>query len=255
MPFGNGDVGAHFTGSLHEAERDGIEADDEERAGLVAAIGEGGVVGKRAEEAGILDDHAGGAGGIVALDDIDVEVEHVGVELLAVDGVERGMDDDSATAVDAHGHGGGLEDGGASFVERGVCEFHIREAADGGLVLVNTLEGALCGFGLVGRVGGVELLASGEGVDGGGNVVIVETAAEKTHETHTVLVGEAGHVVAHGHLGQRLGHVPVLEAEFRGNRREEVFDGSDADDLEHGLLVGVGGGNPTQCCCSLTKEA
>ena len=59
----------------------------------------------------------------------------------------------------SHGHEDGLADGGSPFVQTGVGNLHPGQSTDQALKLEEGLQTPLTGFGLVGRVGRVELAA------------------------------------------------------------------------------------------------
>ena len=107
-----------------------------------------------------------------------------------------GDDDFAVAAGRADGHQHRLGRGAAAVVEAGVRDVEAGEPRDERLILEHDLQVALADFGLVGRVGGVELAAAGELVDDGGDEVVVAAAAE-----------EADFVAGVGVLGRERRHV------------------------------------------------
>ncbi len=85
-----------------------------------------------------------------------------------------------AALVDAHGHEHALGHRAAAFVKAGVGDIHAGQLADERLIFEKRLQASLAGLGLVGRVGGVEFAAAGDGIDDGGNEMIVTAAAEES---------------------------------------------------------------------------
>ena len=90
-----------------------------------------------------------------------------------------GAGNEGQTALPVPGHGAGFGGGGGPVVDGGVTYVHARELADLGLILEDGLEHALAHLGLVGRVGGQELLLGGDVLDDAGDVVVVGPGATK----------------------------------------------------------------------------
>ncbi len=68
----------------------------------------------------------------------------------------------------------------ASVIQRGVRHLHAREARNHRLEFVEELQRPLARFGLIGRVGAVELTSRGDRPYGCRNVMLVSAGAEKT---------------------------------------------------------------------------
>ena len=147
------------------------------------------------------------------------------------------------SAGDGQGHEHGLGDGAAALVEAGVGDVQAGQLADQRLELEERLQAALAGLGLVGRVGGVELAAAGDGIDHGGDEVVVAAAAEEAD-------GVVGRLVARGQLLHVLRQLDLASgpaarraagsAAARPGSAGTALDRGDADLRQHRLLV-VGG--------------
>ena len=255
LALGHGDVRAHFAGRPDQGLEHRVGGDDGHGLGLTAGGEQFREVVDGAEEIRVLHQQGGGVavdGPLEALDvgpavlvghgdEFQVQVGRVGAEHDPVDGVQRFGDDDLAAFGFAHGHHQGLVQGGAAVVYRGVGALHSQQPGHGGLVLENRLESALGCFGLIGGVGGVELAAHGQGVHGGGDVVVVEARAKETHAVGGVLGGHGFEPGQDLHLGEPFGEVEALGAHLFRDLGKEVFHGIHADGCEHlaDFVVGV----------------
>ena len=245
------DVGAEPAGRLEQAERDRVGDHDEERAGRVRQLGDGGQVLERAEEVGLLDDDRrrvladGGGEGVQVGGRARQQTDGLRArpvpgrlrgEHLPVLGVHAGREDDLAAARLHAGEERGLGQRRAAVVHGGVADVHAGELADGRLELEDGLQHALAALRLVGRVGGEELAAADDGVDHGGHVVVVDAGAEEAHQLRRrdVLAGQAPQ------LGDDLG---LTEAGGQRQRLppahglrdlgEEVVDAGGPDGRQH----------------------
>jgi hypothetical protein len=202
-----------------------------------------------------LDDDAGGrlidsSGQILWLydtigcadsDQFDAKVFEVRGDRLAILGVHaRGGDDFAVSLRAADGHQHGFGRCAAAVVKAGVRNVETGETRDQRLVLKDDLEIALADFGLIRRVGGVELTASCELVDGGGDEVVVAAAAEETDFGVRVFVlcRQRGHVLREFDFGHRGRNCKgALEAHLGRDHCEKVVDRTGADRGEHGGFV------------------
>jgi hypothetical protein len=258
LALGGGDVGADLAGRLEEAEGDRVEVDAEQGALRLHLLGEAPQVVEAAEEVGALDDQQGGlvvhkGEGVLGAavrrliaGDLHIEGLEVGAEHSAVLGVHAAGDDDLAAAAhQVEGHDRGLGDGGGAVVVGGVGDLHAGERADQALVLEDRLERALADLRLIWRVGGVELAAAQDLVDGGGDEVVVGACAEEDAVAVGVGVGAAQRLeLAHQlWLRHRLRQVELREALVGGDIDEEIGGGGDADGGEHLGPLGLGEGD------------
>lgn len=193
LAFGHGDVGAHLAGSLEHGLHDRIDGDDAQSlagAGMGEKLAE---VGHGAEEVGVLHQH-GGAGGVhggleafhIAQAVLvghghqgDVQAGGVGLQHGPPDGIDALVHHQLFAAGGAHGHHAGLEQGRTAVIDGGIGAIHVQQAAHRGLVFEDGLQGALRAFGLIGRVGGIELAAAGKGVHGAGHIMGIEARAQE----------------------------------------------------------------------------
>ena len=204
LAFAGGNIDAHFARGLEHGEGDGVDRLDDEDAAGMTVLDNVGVVVDDAEEVWILYHHGGGliiqcvedvaaialAMGDGNLLEVDGEVRRVGGEHLAVDGVDAAIHHDPSAVGGVQGHLAGLVERGATVVKRGVGDGQTGQLADGGLVFVDGLQGALRNFGLVGGVGRVELAAGGECGDGGRDEMVVEAAPDEVGEVIVVATGQ-----------------------------------------------------------------
>ena len=136
------DVGSAGPRRLQQPARDRIDRGDHQRArvlGQAFQLGEAAVCPR--------------------LGHLDRQTPRVGLQHLPRLRMDRLRDDHPAPAGDRMGHHGRFGTRRRLLVERSVADVHPRELADHGLELVEGLEAALGGFGLIGGVGGHELAA------------------------------------------------------------------------------------------------
>ena len=186
LAFAGDDVGAEMAGGAQHSHSEGVGGDDEEGAvGVgggcqVVQVVEGAVeVGVLGDDAGGgLSDGAGGGGGGEGVNG-DALGLAVGGDDLSVGRGDGVAEDDLLAAGDAAGHQDGFGQAGGAVVHSGVGDVHSVEGADHRLEFEDDLEGALGDFGLVRGVGGEELAAGHEGLDGGRHKMVVGAGAEE----------------------------------------------------------------------------
>ena len=238
-------------GASSRPERDRVGDHDEQRAGRVRQLGDGGQVLERAEEVGLLDDDRrraladrGGqrvqVGGRARPQTHGPRARPVPGRLrgehLPVLGVHAGREHDLAAPGLHAGEDRGLGQRRAAVVHGGVADVHAGQLADRRLELEDRLEHALAALRLVGRVGGEELAAADDGVDHGGDVVVVDAGAEEAHQLgrRHVLAGEAaqfGDDLGLAEAGGQRQRLPP--ADLLGDLREEVVDAGGPDGRQH----------------------
>ena len=140
------------------------------------------------------------------------------------------------------GHQHGFGRGAAAVVQAGVRDIEAGEPRDERLIFEHDLQVALADFGLVRRVGRVELAAAGELIDGGRNEVVVAAAAEEADFGAGVLVlgREGGHVLRELDLAHRGRNIELpLEPQIGGTISNRSSIDFSADRGEHcGLVFG-----------------
>ncbi len=97
----------------------------------------------------------------------------------------------------------------------------------------------MAGLGLVRRVGGVELAAASDRIDGGWDEVVVDAAAEKTDSARRsdVLAREVSQVRFEFDLAQRWRQLQrSIQPKLARDLVEQLIDGVHADGLEHVAL-------------------
>ena len=139
-----------------------------------------------------------------------------------------------------HGHQHRFAERRAAVVDRRVGNVHAGQGSHHRLVFVDELQRALAGLGLIRRVGGHELAASGDVPNGGGNVVVVAAGAQEARAGF-VLPRAGGHLGEHRHLVNAVCHGAQVGVLQRGRDLVEQFvRRGGADALEHGANVGGG---------------
>ena len=141
----------------------------------------------------------------------------------------------------AQGHHDRLEKSRASIKKRCIGHIHAGQAADRGLVLERGLQGSLRCFGLVRGIGGIEFAAAGKGIDGRGNVVIVEACSAEIDQVGGVFPGNPADMLHHFHFGEAFGHVELLRAQIGGYGRKKLIKIGNAQLLEHTFLILLAG--------------
>ena len=163
---------------------------------------------------------------------------HAGAETVGAHGFDglgvRAGGDIGAVPLPVPAHGQGLGGGGGAVIDGGVGDFHARQGADHGLVFEDGLEDALADLGLVGGIGGDQLLPAGDALHHGGDEVPVGPRAPKDGGVDAVPGGHGGHLLPHGQLTEPLGQVQPVHQHFPGHGGEELLHRARADGGEHG---------------------
>ena len=227
----------------------------------MARLGQCGHVADAAEDVGILHDHAAGLAvdhlgqcGEIGLalklrggmnDRIAVEAAHR-LRGRGVVRVQAGREDRLVPFRHPSGHRDRFPAGGGTVVHRRVRHRAAEQPRDLGLELEQHLQRALGYLRLVGRVGGEELAALDQVIDGSRDVVAIcpGTEEERRLPGGKVLRRELGHVPLDRHF--RRVHRQALDWPGESCRfgyvGEEVVDRLDADHIEHRRPVGIGQG-------------
>ncbi len=256
LSLGGDDVRLHGARRLEQAEGNDLGDDhDQQRAGRVTGLGEGREIADPSEEVGILHDHAGGLGIDEAAEVLaairirprfgerDAEEAGAGFGDIAVMGMQPARQHRLAPLGDAAGHHHRLGARRRPVVHRGVGDLAAGEQRDLGLELEQVLQGALRHFRLIGGVGGQELAALDQVIDGGGNEVAVDAGAEEGRHPggRQVAAGHGGQTALHLHLaGMRRQVDRPVEAGRRRHVAIQVVDRRCADGRQH-LPAVVGG--------------
>ena len=167
-----------------------------------------------------------------------------GGQHLAPVGMDAGRHPHGLPARGGHAQVDGLDRGTAAVVERGVGHRQPGQPGHHGLVLEDRLQHPLGHLGLVGRVGGDELGASGEGPGHRRDLVVVGAAAGEADQavgSGPVPVGEplhGGQDVGLAHAGGQL--EPALEPQGLGDHVEQLVDRGETEEGQHALDLVVG---------------
>jgi hypothetical protein len=157
---------------------------------------------------------------------------------------------------DPGGHEGGFGRRGGAVVKRSVGDIHPRQVRHHGLELENGLKRPLAHFGLVRRIGAVELRARQKVVHGGGAEMIVGARAQKAGcAARRRVAGRHGrHAGFQFLLGKARGNVQSLFApDFRRDILEELIYAGCADGGKHGPLVVFACGKVMHLRCLLRR--
>ena len=154
----HGNVGAHLTGGLEQAQRQRVGDDDTDRAVLVQRLHLGAEVAQAPTGAGVLEDRAED---LLRLQHLGRANDHLDPQRLGP-GAEHGDVLRVAVFIDEEGHGLGLGDPlrhghgfgrcGGFIEQRGVGDFQTCEVGDHGLEVEQCLQTALTDLRLIGRI-------------------------------------------------------------------------------------------------------
>ena len=254
------DVRAVAVGHGHNAEGDGVHADDALRARVMRGVRDLARADlQTAEVVGVFEvDNADrivqlalqvgkidAAGLVVALDLLDLEVGRAVVlhdrELFAVHGAgheHAGAPRDAGT----HADGGGSSLGVVH--RRDVDHFHVEQLSHHALILEEGLEAAEVVVALA-AVSGEELALAVDLVADGGDIVLIAARAEEVEVVRAgaVLLEQLLHVAAQLVLGaERLGQVHVFfQNDLVGHFLVQLFERGQANFMQH-LLFHFGNG-------------
>jgi hypothetical protein len=171
-------------------------------------------------------------------DDLGADPARVRLEHLPVVRVQRLAHVDLAAPRHAHGHQRCLGGRRGAVVQRGVRDVLTRQLTDHRLELEDRLQRPLADLRLVGGVGGRELPATGQRIDGGRDEVVVGASAEKARDAprRRVAVRQVPQMRQHGLLPERRTELQLLAHAQRGrNHREQVVKARGAHAREHPL--------------------
>ncbi len=126
--------------------------------------------------------------------------------------METTCGNDFRTTRNRHGHGDRFCHCRSTVIQRCICDIHTVKPADHTLVFIDSLQGTLRHFCLVGRICRIEFTAGDNRVDCGRNIVIIGSSAEKTHiiGRSPVCCGKLPEQTAYLHLADRSGQVKWL---------------------------------------------
>ena len=243
-------VRAHRARRLHHAQRHRIDREHRQRADGVRRRDQSGEVVEAAEEVRVLHQHRGD--GFVQLRrerravgqparerDLlvgDRQVRRVALEHRAVDRVDALADQHLVAAGDAQRHHQPLEQRRAAVVERRIGRLHVGQPRDGGLVLVDRLQGALRRLRLVGRVGREELAAARQRVHRRRDEVVIEAAAAEVGQ-RGILRRQAAQHLEHLQFRAPVGNFEIRRLKLRRYVGEQVVEAFGPDLRQHRLLL------------------
>ena len=172
---------------------------------------------------------------VFALDLAELEIHVGGVALqhVAVDGIDRTIDQKTTSSGHAVAHGRRFEDRGTAVVNGSVGDFQSGKAAHAALVFEHRLQRSLRDFGLIRRVAGREFTAGSDGIGRGGNEMIVKTASHEADEIGVVAFGKRRKSLLDFVFRNTFGQVKLLDPQFLRDRGVEIFHAFDTDGLEH----------------------
>ena len=252
-------TGAPLAGRLQQRQRGRIDDTNHHHAECMGLIGERIDILQTTEEVRLLDDHCGDVLARVRRECSGVDaarVRHAGDRLeaqslaargvprhLPIARVDRRRQQHALTVrstVRPHRHQRRLGDRRTAVVERGVRDLEPGQARHHGLVLVDELQSALTGLGLIGRIRAVELAACGDRPNRGRDMVLIGTAPQERQRL-AVPSRPLGHQSADLHLREAgRDTVEALHAQARGDLVEQRFDRRCADRRKHETDIFLG---------------
>ena len=177
--------------------------------------------------------------GVADFFDFEAEIFRVGLENLAVFGMDRARDENVAAPGEAFGHQDGFGERGGTVVHGSVGDFLAGELAHQRLKFEDRGERALRELGLIGSVGSEEFAALDERVGGDRTKMLVHAGAEKGGVAAGIFRRASLKILDDLRFGERPGEIQrFAQAKFFRDRREQVFDGPNADGREHFLAFG-----------------
>ncbi len=264
LAFRRHDVRAHFAGRRDEAERHDLRhRHDQQRAGVVARLGERRQIMDVAEEARVLHHDAGRLGidqvaeifralGIGRRgDNLEAGELAMGLDHFTVMRMEPARQHGAAAARDAVRHHHRFAGGGRPVVHRGVGDIHAGQQRHLGLELEQILQRALRHLRLVRRVGSEEFAALDQVVDRGWDVVTIGAGAEEAgaRPGAEILRRQSRHVALHFQLALERRQIDRrLQPRRIRYVAVERIDRRHADLRQHGAAVVVGQGQITHQC-------
>ena len=262
LAFAHDDVRAHRARRFDRAQRDRLgHHRDQQRAGRMRGVRQGGKIFNSAENIGILDNNAAR----VLVDRRDqlatvafaVQFRRRISKLVAgelrhrlrdrdIMGMQARRQNRLAPLGDAPRHADRFPAGGRPVIHGGVGDVAAQQPRDLRLEFEQHLQRALRDFGLVRRIGGQELAALDQMIDAGGNMMLVgaRPQEEGRFPRRQILARQRGHVPLDRHLAGMVGKARdgAGQPGFGGHVDEQVVDGSGPDGGEHRLPVAVGKG-------------
>ena len=265
LALADGDVGALLAGRGQDAERERLGDGDQQRAGAVAISAAAATSSMPPKKFGYRDHHGGGlvvdGGAQRRRSSVTAAVvghDHrcgpqAGVSVASTCTYSGCTPPETTTLPPGRAVGGGENHGlgqrRGAVVHRSIAHVEPGELADRRLVLEDGLQRTLAALGLIGRVRRQELGATGESVDDGRHVGVVDAGPQERDQLvgRTVARGKPGQLTQHVGFAGRLGQAePAGEAHLVGDILEEVIERRDADRGEHLAHVLLGMGNEPQ---------
>ena len=188
---------------------------------------------------------------------LEPDKPRIGLANLAVMRVKPARQHGLMAAGDAVGHHHRLGAGGRPVIERGVGDFHPGQQRDLGLELEQILQCPLRDLRLVRRVGGQELAALDQMVDGRRDVMAVHPAADEERDRAggDVSRRHARHQPLDLDLAHRPGEIDRPgETRRLGHVVEQSIDRIDPDGGQHLRPIARGERQVAHQCCSSTNR-
>ena len=255
LALGHDDVGSQFARPPEQAQAHRVDRYNQQRADIVGGQGDSLDVFQRAEEVGVLNQHAGRLVGDLLgesrqvnapigrcdRDQFRVDVGQIGLQNLAILGMYRsGRHDATGTSRGGQAHQHRFGRRAAAVVNAGVRDVHAGQLRNQRLVFKRRLQIALADFWLIRSVRRIKLTPRRDKVDHRGHEMIVAAAAQKANAVgrRLILPGQLRHVPGHFHFRHGRRNVQVsAQPNFLGHHREQLVERFDPDRLEHLLLV------------------
>src|SRR3989442_1728999 len=111
--------------------------------------------------------------------DLDAEIFSVSIDDSSILGMHAPSHEELVFSSDTLGHQYGFGQASTAVIERRIRNFHSRQLRDISLKLEDRLQGALRDFGLIRRVGGIELRSRYQGADDDRDVMAINAGSNK----------------------------------------------------------------------------
>ena len=165
--------------------------------------------------------------------EFEIHVGGVALQHVAVDGIDRAVDQKALPAGHAVAHGRRFENRGTPVVNGGVGDFQSGQPAHAALILEHRLQGSLRDFGLIRRIAGREFAAGSDGVRSSRDEVIVKTASHEADEIRVVALGKLVKSFGDFVFRNTFRQIQFLDPQILRNSGVKVLYAFYSDGIEH----------------------
>ena len=172
--------------------------------------------------------------------DLDAEIFSVSIDDSSILGMHAPSHEELVFSSDTLGHQYGFGQASTAVIERRIRNFHSRQLRDISLKLEDRLQGALRDFGLIRRVGGIELRSRYQRVDDDRNVMAINAGSNKRCRLDFIFGRPFPEVFQQFRLAEGFREVQKpAKPQFFRNTCEKLFRRIDANLRQHLLAVGL----------------